>query len=80
VRFDTHRQEAATVTPRIHFIFDQGQSAAGIQAEISSRIADGHAGPYDVFYTMFWSDYRPKDPNWVPSPTAGNRLMGRPEE
>ena len=73
-------EEASSVTPRIHFIFDEGQSAAEIQAEISQRIADGHAGPDDVFYTMSWQDYRPRDPSWVPPPSADNRPMGRFEE
>ena len=49
---------------------------AAIEAEIAELKASGQVREDDVFYTVAWENYRPRDPNWVPSTTPANRQMG----
>jgi hypothetical protein len=70
-------EEAAAIPRRVHFIFDEGQGQDEIEAEIASRIADGHAKDGDVFHTLSWQDWRPRDSSWVPTPRSERPMDGR---
>ena len=56
-------EEAATVKPRIRFIFDEGQGDEAIAAEITEMKASGVAKDSDVFHTIRWENWRPRNPD-----------------